>query len=126
MAEGKMYVIGSSQVILPFRAGGAVLYAAEDREGVSRALAEVEAQPRGSLVLITEEAASRAPDDVKEFEERGAHALMVVPTRRSRTGAGLERMRQIIIRSVGVDLIARSPGEQIAGEVTAGEKQNDV
>jgi len=67
MAKGKVYVIGSSQLILPFRAGGAVLCAAEDRAGVSLALDEVAAQPPGSLVLITEEAASRAPEEVQDF-----------------------------------------------------------
>jgi len=124
MAKGKVYVIGSSQLILPFRAGGAVLCAAEDRAGVSLALDEVAAQPPGSLVLITEEAASRAPEEVQDFEMRGAHAIMVIPTRKSEKSAGLERMRQLIIRSVGVDLISKSPAAEIAEEVAVEEDRN--
>lgn len=126
MSRGRVHVIGGAQVILPFRAGGAVLWPAEDAEGVRTALGELEAQPPGSLVLLTEEAAALAPDAAREFEEKGAHALLVIPTRLKEKSAGLERMRQVIIRSVGVDLIARSPAEEIGEQVaTAAEEEEE-
>jgi vacuolar-type H+-ATPase subunit F/Vma7 len=112
-------------VILPFRAGGAVLWPAEDGDGVRKALGELGAQPAGSLVLLTEEAAALAADAVKEFEEKGAHALLVIPTRLKEKSAGLERIRQVIIRSVGVDLIARSPSAAIGEEIRLGEEEEE-
>ncbi len=74
---------------------------------------------------MTEEAAALAPDAAREFEEEGAHALLVIPTSLKGKGAGLERMRHAIIRSVGVDLIARSPSEAIGEQVAsdAGEEE---
>lgn len=45
MAEGRMLVIGNAQVILPFRAAGAVLRPAEDADGVRRALAGLAEEP---------------------------------------------------------------------------------
>jgi len=117
MTEGRVYVIGSAHVILPFRAGGAVLCPAEDAAGVARTLREIAAQRAASLVLITEDAAAKAPDEVKDFEESAVHALMVIPTRRTEKSMGMERMRALIIRSVGVDLIARAPSEEISEEI---------
>ncbi len=117
MAEGRVYVIGSTPVILPFRAGGAVLCPAEDAAAVARTLREIEAQRAASLVLITEDAAAKAPDEVRNFEESAVHALMVIPTRRTEKGVGMERMRALIIRSLGVDLIAKAPAEQISEEI---------
>jgi vacuolar-type H+-ATPase subunit F/Vma7 len=110
-------VIGNAQVILPFKAGGAVLYAAEGPEGVAKALRQIGAQPGSSLVLITEAAAAWSPDEVKDFEEAGRHALMVIPTRRAEKSSGLEIMRALVIRSVGVDLIARAPSAEISEEI---------
>lgn len=123
MAKGRVHVVGGAQVILPFRAGGAVLWPAEDGEGVRKALAELGRQAAGSLVLMTEEAAALAPEDVREFEGRGAHALLVVPTRLKKKSAGLERIRQVVIRSVGVDLIARSPSSAVGEEIALGEEE---
>jgi len=122
VTKGRVCVIGSAQAILPFRAGGAVLYTADDPAGVSRALGEIGAQPRGSLVLITEEAAALVPDTIREFEEAGAYALMVIPSRRREKSVGMERMRELIIRSVGVDLISRSPAAEIGAEIKVEEK----
>ncbi|MCX6357052.1 MAG: hypothetical protein NT045_04105 [Candidatus Aureabacteria bacterium] len=118
MDKGKVYVIGSGQVILPFRAGGAVLCPVEDAGGVATALADIARQPRGSLVLITDDAAGLAPDEVRKFEECGAHAIMVIPTRVQEKSAALERMRELIIRSVGVDLIGKAPGAEIGKEIS--------
>ena len=49
----------------------------------------------------------------------------MIPTSLKGKGAGLERMRHAIIRSVGVDLIARSPSEAIGEQVAsdAGEEE---
>lgn len=117
MTDGRVYVIGSAPVILPFRAGGAVLCQAEDAAGVVRALGEVAAQKAASLVLITEDAAAKAPEEVKDFEDKAVHALMVIPTRKTGKSVGMEMMREMIIRSVGVDLIARAPSEEIGEEI---------
>lgn len=123
MAKGRVHVVGGAQVILPFRAGGAVLRPAEDGEGVRKTLEDLGRQPAGSLVLLTEEAAALAPDAVREFEKKAAHALLIFPTRLQAKSAGLERIRQVIIRSVGVDLIARSPSEAVGEEIALGGEE---
>jgi V/A-type H+-transporting ATPase subunit F len=117
MTDGRVYVIGSAPVILPFRAGGAVLYPAEDAKGVVSAIREVEKQGAASLVLITEDAAAKAPDEVNDFEKSTVHALMVIPTRRTGKSMGMEMIRELIIQSVGVDLIAKAPSEEIGKEI---------
>jgi vacuolar-type H+-ATPase subunit F/Vma7 len=117
MTDGRIYVIGSAPVILPFRAGGAVLCPAEDATGVVSALKKVTAEHAASLVLITEDAAAKAPDDVADFEKSTVHALMVIPTRRTGKSMGMEMMRGLIIQSVGVDLIAKAPSEEIGEEI---------
>lgn len=122
MSKGRVHVIGGGQVILPFRAGGAVLWPAENGDGVRKALDELAAQPAGSLVLLTEEAAALATDAVREFEQKGAHALMVIPTRLWEKSSGLERIRQVIIRSVGVDLIARATSDAVGEQIAPDEE----
>ena len=123
MSKGRVHVVGGAQVILPFRAGGAVLWPAENGDGVRKVLEELEAQPAGSLVLLTEEAAALAPDAVGEFEQKGAHALLVIPTRLREKSAGLERIRQVIIRSVGVDLIARATSDAVGEQIATGGEE---
>ena len=123
MSKGRVHVVGGAQVILPFRAGGAVLWPAENGDGVRKVLEELAAQPAGSLVLLTEEAAALAPDAVGEFEQKGAHALLVIPTRLREKSAGLERIRQVIIRSVGVDLIARATSDAVGEQIATGGEE---
>jgi len=117
MSKGKVFAIGGAQVILPFRAGGAVLYPADSPESVAGALEKINAQPAGSLVLITEDAAAAGRESLEKFEQKGRHAFMVVPTRAQRESKGLEKMRQLIIRSVGVDLISKAPAAKVGEEI---------
>jgi vacuolar-type H+-ATPase subunit F/Vma7 len=123
VARGRVYVVGGAQVILPFRAGGAVLRPAEDAAGLRKALGEIAAEPPGSLVLLTAEAAALDAAAVGEFETDARHALLVIPTRRTARSEGLERMRGLIIRSVGVDLIARAPSAAVGEEIRLGEEE---
>ncbi|MDD5556295.1 MAG: V-type ATP synthase subunit F [bacterium] len=121
MHSGNIHVVGGSRVIPPFRAAGALLHPADDAAAVEAALREIAGRGRGSLVLVTEAAAALAPEAVAEMEERGRHAVMRVPTRIGGGSGGLERMRGIIIRSVGVDLLSRAPAGEIPEEIVHGE-----
>ena len=119
--KGKVHAIGSAEAILPFRAGGVVLHPTLTAEETGRALEEANAQPPGSLILITEEAASSVPAELKEMEEAGKHAFLVIPTKAKEKSLGMETMRAAIIHSVGVDLMSRSSArvaEEIAVEET--------
>ena len=106
-ARAQLHAVGPAEVILPFRAAGAILHAAATPAETRRALREADGSPPGSLILVVEESAAPLLPEIRELEAAGRHALLLVPTRPGKAGLGAAAMRSAIVRSVGVDLMGR-------------------
>ncbi|MCX6348767.1 MAG: hypothetical protein NTV79_04595, partial [Candidatus Aureabacteria bacterium] len=65
-------------------------------------------------------AASSVPAELKEMEEAGKHAFLVIPTKAKEKSLVMETMRAAIIHSVGVDLMSRS-SDRVAEEIAVEE-----
>ncbi len=113
--RGELHAVGPAEVILPFRAAGAILHPAATAEEAERALKAAAGSPGGSLILVVEETASAILPALRELEASARHAFLIIPSRSPSGGLGMEAMRTAIVRSVGVDLMSR--GREAAGKV---------
>ncbi len=102
-----LHAVGRSADILPLMALGAHLHEAETLEQareVVRALTAEAGASASVLILLSEEFAQAEG----ELPEESSALLTVLPRAGSSSLASLEKTRELVSRSVGVDLIAKS------------------
>ncbi len=93
-----VHAVGRGEEVLPFRALGAVLHEVATLEEARRAVRAAGREGEALVVLTDEFAPAR---------EAAGRALVVVLAT-SGTGAALEEVRQLVARSVGVDLLDKA------------------
>jgi vacuolar-type H+-ATPase subunit F/Vma7 len=103
----KVVVIGRRADILPFRAVGAELVEVVDTEQAGEALNAFRQSTEPVLVMMTEELVNACGNGVAEFRQNRMNVLLPIPTIGSEPGGRLERMRQLVARAIGVDLLGR-------------------
>ena len=103
----KVVVIGRRADILPFRAVGAELMEAQDGEQAGEALFEFRQSTEPVLVMMTEDLVDACGVGVAEFRQNRMNVLLPIPTIGTKPGGRLERMRQLVARAIGVDLLGR-------------------
>ena len=95
-----LHAVGRTSDVLPFLAFGARVHEVESAEEAEEAVASA-AKEGGALIILSEEfgpAAEKAPGGL----------VAVTPGVRGALRTALERTRELVTRSVGVDLIARA------------------
>jgi vacuolar-type H+-ATPase subunit F/Vma7 len=95
-----IHAVGRAQDILPYLALGAQLHEVDSPRDAAEAVREA-VRGSGSLVIVSEEfaeAADEAPDAL----------TFVVPGIAGAGHAAVEKTRELVSRSVGVDLIAKA------------------
>ena len=95
-----LHAIGRSQDALPFAALGASVHEVQsDLEAVDAVKAA--ARQEGALILLSEEFAAAA-------EHAADRLVFISPGVRGATHFALEKTRELVTRSLGVDLIAKA------------------
>lgn len=97
--KATLHAVGRTEDVAPYLALGAEVHEVTGPEEAARAVRE--ATRSASLVLVAEEFAGAAGP-------RAGSVVMVVPGVRESSKAAVNRMRELIARSVGVDLIAKA------------------
>jgi vacuolar-type H+-ATPase subunit F/Vma7 len=103
----KVAVIGRRADILPFRAVGAELIEVLDEEQAGTALQHFRQSAEPMLVMMTEDLVVACGVGVEEFRQNRMNVLLPIPTIGTVPGERLERMRQLVARAIGVDLLGR-------------------
>ena len=98
--RASLHAVGRSADTLPFLALGAALHEVDSLEKARAAVRSLSAQPQ-SLILLSEEFAAA---ETEAPEGR----VFVLPGVRGAKREALERTRELVSRSVGVDLIAKA------------------
>ena len=111
--------VGEPASVGPFAAVGARIVGAPDEESARKALAS-RALREAELVLVSEDAAAAARDEMADLRKAARGAVLVVPGCRGTKGAALEEIRRLVINAVGVDLVARAADR--AGDEQAAAK----
>ena len=103
----KVVVIGRRADILPFRAVGAELMEVLDSVQAVTALKAFRQSGEPILVMMTEDFVDSCVEGVEEFRQNRMNVLLPIPTIGTEPGRRLERMRQLVARAIGVDLLGR-------------------
>jgi len=96
-----LHAVGRTQDILPFLALGATLHEVESLADARDAVRRATEGEESVLVILSEEFGRAA-------EEGGAALVFLSPGAAGAERASLERMRGLITRAIGVDLIAKA------------------
>jgi len=97
-----LHAVGRSQDVLPYLAIGALVREVQNSQEAVEAV-KAAARQEGALILLSEEFAAAG--------EYAAGALVFVsPGVRGAESVALEKTRELVTRSLGVDLIAKAGG----------------
>lgn len=116
MPAYKLAIVGAPEAIAGFSLLGAVvipaLNTAEAVEQLMKLKKETQTDENGveraayAIVFITEDLASGiSPDDEKRLAKGALPAIIPLPSHRGSTGYGLQRLKRIVERAVGSDIL---------------------
>ncbi|MDR1518823.1 MAG: hypothetical protein LBU23_01595 [Planctomycetota bacterium] len=103
----RVKVIGKHAAILPFKAVGAELAGVDDAEGARAALREIRESGDGTLVFIPEDLAGECAADIGLLRQDSSMVVLNLPSQAGEPGLQRERVRQLVARSLGVDLMGK-------------------
>lgn len=103
----KVKVIGRHASILPFKAAGVELAGVDDPDGARAALREIRESGEETLVLIPEDLAGECAADIAQLRQGDSALILSLPALAGEAGAQRERVRQLVARSLGVDLMGK-------------------
>ena len=103
----KVKAVGKHAAILPFRAARVELLDADDPEAVRSALREIRESGEETLVLISEDMAGECAAEIARLRQGASFLTLNLPAFPGETGLQRERVRQLVARSLGVDLMGR-------------------
>ena len=103
----KIAVIGREEVVGGFKALGITVLPATD---VIQAREKLEVASGGeyAVLYITEDLAHGLLDEIKELQKRPIPAVVLIPGSGGSTGLAASRMRELVKKAVGLDLLGRT------------------
>ena len=106
----KIGLIGEEGDIMAFRALGLDLFPVKDPAEVGGILAGLIKSKEYGIILITEAVGEAARSIVEEASSRPLPSLAFIPGSQGSRGFARERLRKIIERAVGVDILSGKEG----------------
>ncbi|MBN1425859.1 V-type ATP synthase subunit F [Candidatus Fermentibacteria bacterium] len=114
MPDG-MAFLGSSDSVKGFTPLGVAPYPVHDRESALQALRGC-VREGYAIVCVTEEIAELLEPELKALRFQPTPAVLVVPSMTGSTGLGLRRLKTLVEKAVGADILSREGPAQGAGE----------
>ncbi len=103
----KVTVIGKHANILPFKAVGVQPLDVETVEEAKLALRGIRDSGEETLVLIPEEFALECANEIALLRHGTSVVVLTLPASSGDVGAQREQVRQLVARSLGVDLMGK-------------------
>ncbi|MCU0612102.1 MAG: V-type ATP synthase subunit F [Candidatus Eisenbacteria bacterium] len=114
MADGIAF-LGSTDTVKGFTPLGVSTYPATNRESALQALRGC-LQEGFAIVCVTEEIALLLEQELKALRFEPTPAILVVPSMTGSTGLGLRRLKTLVEKAVGADILSREgPAHEGAG-----------
>lgn len=113
MPDG-MAFLGSRDSVKGFSPLGVVAYPAHDRESALQALRGC-VQQGYAIVCVTEEIAGLLEPELKALRFQPTPAVLVVPSMTGSSGVGLRRLKTLVEKAVGADILSREDPARGAG-----------
>lgn len=111
MASAHLAVIGDRATVQAFGALGVEAVAVDDAEGARQAVAQ-RLNARYGALFVTEPVWDAAAEHIAAAADEPIPAITVIPHAGGEGGAGEERLRRIIVKAVGSELVARDEDTQ--------------
>ena len=103
----KVIVIGKHAAILPFKSVGVEPVDVEDVDEARQALRSVRETGEETLVLIPEDLAVECANEIALLRQGVSAVVMTLPASSGEVGIQREQVRQLVARSLGVDLMGK-------------------
>ncbi len=103
----KVIVIGKHAAILPFKSVGVEPVDVEDADGAKQALRKIRETLEETLVLIPEDIAVNCQNEIALLRQGTNAVILTLPAMEGETGIQREQVRQLVARSLGVDLMGK-------------------
>lgn len=103
----RVTVIGKHAAILPFKAVGVEPRDVENADEAKAALRAIRESGEETLVLIPEDIAMDCAQEIAFIRQGTGVVLMTLPASFGEVGVQREQVRQLVARSLGVDLMGR-------------------
>jgi V/A-type H+-transporting ATPase subunit F len=100
----RMGAVGEEDVILAFKAIGAVALPAVTPEQITAALHRLH-QDGVPVVFITEQAARMVPETMARYDQTPEMAVIPIPGIKGSDGYGAARVRDNVIKAIGADIL---------------------
>ena len=107
----RIAVIGDYDSIQGFKAVGLDIYPAESADAVSERIRSLAAAGDTAIIYITEQAASKAREEIDRYKDKPLPAIILIPGREGSLGIGKSNLKSSIERAVGADIISASVEE---------------
>ena len=105
MAEGSIAFLGDADSVLGFRALGVETVVPADAEESVAAFRKL-VREKTSVIMITEDMLDYLQEQVEETAHMAIPAVVVLPDVRGTQKRGEDTIRSLILKAVGVDLMA--------------------
>lgn len=103
----KVIVIGKHAAILPFKSVGVEPVDVETIDEAKQALRKVRESGEETLILIPEEIAEECGTEIGYLRQGTYAVVLTLPATSGEVGIQRERVRQMVARSLGVDLMGK-------------------
>ena len=103
----KVTVIGKHAAILPFKSVGVEPYDIETTDDAKAALRAIRESGEETLVLIPEDIAMECQNEIGLLRQGVNVVVMTLPASSGEVGVQREQVRQLVARSLGVDLMGK-------------------
>jgi V/A-type H+-transporting ATPase subunit F len=105
----RLAVIGDIDSVVLFKAVGAEVFPVTSADEAGDVLVRL-ADEQYAIVCITEQFGDELLPLVERYSDRPAPAVVFIPSNKGSTGTGMARLREIVKKAVGADILLGKEG----------------
>ena len=98
-------IIGQEEAILGFRAIGVESHAVSTPQEAVKMLQKLKKTESYAIIFITEDFAGLILSEISTMNQDAFPAITIIPTPRGSQGIGFQKIRKVVERAVGIDLL---------------------
>lgn len=102
----KIAIVGKKDVYLGFKALGVTVCDARTPQAAEQAVLDLTSQGF-SIIFISEGLARELGTLLERFRKQSTPAIVMIPDNTGSLGVALERIRKLVERAVGIDILSR-------------------
>ena len=103
----KIGVIGDRDAVVGFMAVGFSAFGVDSAESAAECLNRMARSGEYGVIFITERYASQIEDTIGAYGDLPIPAIVSIPDPNGSEGYGMNRLRQSVVRAVGVDILEK-------------------